>query len=397
MSIIEETARRSGQVLNVSLVLVWVANGVLGTFLALYVSELGGSLLEVSLVAALPNLAALMTSAPWGSLSDRFDSRKLFIIIGNASLGVTILAFAFLREAVPLLSIYGVGSIFIAASVPALSAYVTTSSSSSGRSLGTLLAVQSLGWAVGSLAGGFLYESGRIQWAFWMGGLASFLGCIVFGLWFKEPPLRHNNAGKPSIGGYLRVMSTRGVLPACIVGLILMVGVNAFSALFSVYLVIVLTGSKVLLGESMALSAVLGAIVSPFVGRLNDRIGRKPVLILGGVIYSAFFLAIVFLANPTIVAILWILPVYPFVYTSLSALISDFTSVSERGVGMGILNASLSLGRVVGPLVGGIIATVWDIQEVAVIAMLLGLAASLYSAFFIVEGRTPIPSSPRPS
>ncbi len=206
----------SRRILNVSLILAWVANGVIGTFLALYVNELGGSLLEVSLVSAIPNIAALLTSAPWGGLSDRLNDRKLFIMIGNGSLGFTILAFVFLRTPIQLLSVYGFGSLFIAASVPTLSAYVTLSTRSSGRSLGNLLSVQSIGWAIGSLTGGFLYEAGSIQWALLLGAVASLVGTLIFRLRFREFSNSKGLSSKLSLKEYVRVQRMRGILPACL-------------------------------------------------------------------------------------------------------------------------------------------------------------------------------------
>jgi DHA1 family multidrug resistance protein-like MFS transporter len=112
------------------------------------------------------------------------------------------------------------------------------------------------------------------------------------------------------------------------------------------------------LGLLVASYAVMRLIFGPLWGSLSDRIGRKPVLMIGmlGYAITMFWFG---LATQ-----LWML----FVARSLSgilssatspttmAYISDSTSEQERGRGMGILGAAVGLGTVVGPGLGGWLA-----------------------------------------
>ncbi len=54
---------------------------------------------------------------------------------------------------------------------------------------------------------------------------------------------------------------------------------------------------------------------------------------------------------------------------------------------MGILNTSMSLGRVVGPLLGGTLSLFWGIQSATMLALLLCLVGSIYAVLYLVEGR----------
>jgi DHA1 family multidrug resistance protein-like MFS transporter len=112
------------------------------------------------------------------------------------------------------------------------------------------------------------------------------------------------------------------------------------------------------LGLLVASYAVMRLIFGPIWGSLSDRIGRKPVLMIGmlGYAITMFWFG---LATQ-----LWML----FIARSLSgilssatspttmAYISDSTSEQDRGRGMGILGAAVGLGTVVGPGLGGWLA-----------------------------------------
>jgi DHA1 family multidrug resistance protein-like MFS transporter len=112
------------------------------------------------------------------------------------------------------------------------------------------------------------------------------------------------------------------------------------------------------LGLLVASYAVMRLIFGPIWGSLSDRIGRKPVLMIGmlGYAITMFWFG---LATQ-----LWML----FVARSLSgilssatspttmAYISDSTTEKDRGRGMGILGAAVGLGTVIGPGMGGWLA-----------------------------------------
>lgn len=112
------------------------------------------------------------------------------------------------------------------------------------------------------------------------------------------------------------------------------------------------------LGLLVASYAVMRLIFGPMWGSLSDRIGRKPVLMIGMLGYAitmfwfglATKLWMLFLAR-TLSGILSS-ATSPTTY----AYISDSTSEGDRGRGMGILGAAVGLGTVLGPGLGGWLA-----------------------------------------
>lgn len=111
------------------------------------------------------------------------------------------------------------------------------------------------------------------------------------------------------------------------------------------------------LGLLVASYAIMRLIFGPIWGGLSDRLGRKPILMVGifgyGITMVLFGLA----------TKLWML----FVFRSLSGILSSATSPTtmayigdstpekERGSGMGILGAAVGIGTIIGPGLGGLL------------------------------------------
>ena len=112
------------------------------------------------------------------------------------------------------------------------------------------------------------------------------------------------------------------------------------------------------LGLLVATYAVMRLVFGPLWGTLSDRVGRKPILMVGifgyGVTMIGFGLA----------TELWMLFVFRALAGILSAAtspttmayIADSTSDEDRSRGMGILGAAVGVGTILGPGVGGLLA-----------------------------------------
>ena len=111
------------------------------------------------------------------------------------------------------------------------------------------------------------------------------------------------------------------------------------------------------LGLLVATSALTELLFGPIWGGVSDRIGRKPVLVLGLLGYGLS--ALLFGLSTE----LWML----FASRALSGVLSsatlstamayvgDTTSEEDRGGGMGWLGAAMAIGAILGPAVGGLL------------------------------------------
>ena len=109
-----------------------------------------------------------------------------------------------------------------------------------------------------------------------------------------------------------------------------------------------------LLGTSNAVAQIIGA---PFIGRLSDRFGRRPLLILG---ISASLVAFVMLGLARSLTVILISRVVDGLLGGNIALaqayITDVTDEESRAKGLGIIGAAFGIGFIIGPATGGLLS-----------------------------------------
>jgi DHA1 family multidrug resistance protein-like MFS transporter len=114
------------------------------------------------------------------------------------------------------------------------------------------------------------------------------------------------------------------------------------------------------LGFLMAIYSIMQFIFAPVWGKLSDRIGRKPVLLIGLAGYALSF-ALMGLSQgfPQLLlsrALAGILS--SATLPTALAFIADTTSSENRSGGMGLMGAAMGVGMILGPLIGGALTKV---------------------------------------
>ncbi|HWX42799.1 MAG TPA: MFS transporter [Blastocatellia bacterium] len=112
-------------------------------------------------------------------------------------------------------------------------------------------------------------------------------------------------------------------------------------------------------GLLLAVYSAMQFIFAPVLGRLSDRVGRRPVLLVS-IIGSSLGFLIMGLAGS-----LWLLFLARIVdgitggnISTAQAYIADVTPQEKRSSGMGLIGAAFGLGFIFGPAIGGLLSQV---------------------------------------
>jgi len=132
----------------------------------------------------------------------------------------------------------------------------------------------------------------------------------------------------------------------------------------------------------------------PFWGRLSDRIGRRPVLIITIAAVGLSYAALAF--APNILAaflIRFLTGIFAGNISTLQGALADITPPKKRAERMGIMGAAFSAGFTTGPAIGGLLAQpsrgALGFQLPLLVAAGFALASALAVILFVRESRPP--------
>lgn len=140
-------------------------------------------------------------------------------------------------------------------------------------------------------------------------------------------------------------------------------------------------GGTFLVGVVIAAYSLFQFLFSPILGRLSDKFGRKPVLILSAFLNSMSYFLIFFSQQLWILFLARILAGIGSANISVAqAYIADTSTAHERTKKLGLIGAAFGLGFIVGPLLGGVVSSKFSIQA----AFLVPAILSLINTFLIM-------------
>lgn len=143
--------------------------------------------------------------------------------------------------------------------------------------------------------------------------------------------------------------------------------------------------SATVLGFLMMSYSGMQFLFSPFWGRLSDRVGRRPVLLICIIGIASSMLVLGFAKS-----LLWLFigrVLAGFFGANISAAqayIADVTPPEERAKGMGLIGAAFGLGFLFGPALGGFLSQ-WGYGTVAFAVAGLAVFNFFFAALFLKE------------
>ncbi|MGH9944993.1 MAG: MFS transporter [Pyrinomonadaceae bacterium] len=143
--------------------------------------------------------------------------------------------------------------------------------------------------------------------------------------------------------------------------------------------------SPLTLGWLFASYSIMQFIFSPILGRLSDRHGRRPVLLLS-IIGTGIGFLVMGLANT-----LWVLFAGRILdgitggnISTAHAYVADVTTPENRAKGMGLIGAAFGLGFIFGPAIGGVLSG-WGVHVPFLFAAALSFANAVLLYFVLPE------------
>ncbi|TDK42655.1 MFS transporter [Algoriphagus formosus] len=136
-------------------------------------------------------------------------------------------------------------------------------------------------------------------------------------------------------------------------------------------------------GLIISLFTLSAGLSRPFSGKLADKIGRIPVMIVGAVV--CFVVSLLYPVLSFVGGFLFLRFVHGFsagfTPTGTSAYVADIVPFYQRGEAMGIQSLFGSLGMAAGPALGGWLATFWPLNYI----FYTSAATAIFSILILVR------------
>ncbi len=342
-------------VLFITLLLVMVGFGIVIPIFPFLIINLGGGPTALGFFMASYSVMQFIFAPFWGRLSDRIGRRPV-LLIGLVGYGITFILFGFIAELWMMFAIRILSGIFSSATLPTAMAYIAdiTSGEERSKGMGILGAAMGLGMIIGPAMGGWLGHNNFALPFFVAGGLAVLT--LPFAITFLPESLKERCKITPGEKATITVEVVKD--PLFMVFLVCFV-FNFTSSLFQGTFAL-FAADKVGFGirDLGILFAVLGiisvVIQGGLVGRLVQRFGDEKLIIAGLLVASVGMLLI--LIAPNIILLYLTTAIFnigvTLLWLSSSSLVTKNSS-GGQGAALGIMQSFSSLGRILGPMLGG--------------------------------------------
>jgi len=293
----------------------------------------------------------------WGRLSDRIGRRPV-ILIGLSGYGITFVLFGFTDQLWLMFMVRILSGAISSATLPTALAYVADITRENERSqgIGLMTAAMGLGMIVGPALGGWLGQQGFSVPFFVAGGLA--LAIWPFALLYLPETLTPAESIPEIITPPATAMEINNPLFLLyILILILNFSTTMFEATFVYFAAHRAAFGPKEIGLLFTLLGVIAVIIQGgLMGSLAKRFGDMN-LMKGGLLISAAGLILI-LFSFDMVSLLLTSAIYhigiSLIGPSSSSLVTQYSN-SNQGASLGVMQSFGSLGRIAGPVAGGIL------------------------------------------
>ena len=377
---------RAFVVLSISLFASMLGLGIVSPLMSIFAEDLGATGVWLGAIFSGYFLARAFIMPFIGRLSDQWGKRKIFLILGLATLGFTSIGYILSQDVIQLMLarfLQGLGSGIV---LPISLAYIgdITPDGKEGSYIGYINMARMAGWGSGPLIGGILMEWSGFEMPFLIMGALAFLALAIVLILLPEKEVQEQSRTQPrptiSYRTILNIPTIRGVVVFRFITAIGTGNLFSFFPLLADSLGIPPGDVGILLSSRIL---IMSFLQGPF-GILADRYDKTRLILLSG-IGSAILMLLV----PSTHTFWELLTLGIFIGLNWAMLIPASTGLAaeygrEHGMAsvMSTINVGMSIGMVIGPLTSGVIMDLFNIQAIFYYGGFMAILGSLL--FFIL-------------
>lgn len=340
--------------------LVMVGFGIVIPILPFFVQKLGGGALSLGIFMSSYSIMQFFFAPFWGRLSDRIGRRPV-ILIGLTGYGLTFLLFGMVNNLYLLIGIRALSGMVSSATIPTAMAYLTDITEGADRSkgMGMVGAAMGLGMIFGPAIGGWLGHYSFSLPFFVAGGLALLL--LPFTLAFLPESLKEPAEVLRRRTSLLSLEVLKDPLFALFAfNFILNFTMSMFETTFALLAAAKVGFGPRDMGITFAILGIFGVIVQGgLIGPLSKKFGDVKLVKTGALLCATGLILIILAANYGNIIFLVMSTVVFMVGNSLlvptsSSLVTK-QSTQGQGASLGLFTSFASLGRIIGPVTGGLL------------------------------------------
>jgi len=373
--------------------------------LALFAASLGAGPEAIGFTVAISTVTGIFFKMPAGVVSDVIG-RGRTLLAGLAVFAFVPFAYMWVHSYQALIVVRFFHGFATAIYGPVMMATVVSiAGEKKAEMLSWFSSITIVGNLIGAPLGGLLLTrlagKGAPQLAHFqvIYGVVAALGMIslLTGIWvilrLKETPPSSNDHGtlkavmRQFFKSVKEILFDRRILFTSNMEGVQNLSVGAMEAFMPIYVVIVLGYSEFQAGLLWGVQILITIIAKPFMGKVSDRHGRRPLLFWGMFVCAVPFALIPWVRDYSVLLVL----ATAFglgeaiVTSSAAAMVADFCEEGNIGSAMGVFGTLFDVGHASGPILAGILIGISGGQDFrasfAFISIVLILSALVFKLF----------------
>lgn len=367
--------------LYISVFLMRFSFGLVLFTLPIYLPKQEFSNVVVGMIAAAYPVTETIFGPVIGILADRFGRRR-WIYVGLTISTVVLFAFSMSTNVGYLIIIHAVQGVAAAMIIVSTLAMVTDIStlSNRGREMGIYDFANLGGYVIGIFVAVILARTHSLVAPFYFGSALAAIGAVFAYFKVKDQETQSRHSALSPLQTLRLLLSNRraaAMFPIWLsvttfIGMALTFGPRQSS-------------SPLLAGSLLAGLVLVLALTQPFFGHLSDTYGRDRLMMLGMLSLIGLFVTVIAMLRGNL-KLMFVAPFlaifgvgsFAFAPAALASL-GDLAPEKGRGTTMGVYSVVISLGTIIGPLLGGYMLDHYGLSSLFYVGLLILITALAFA------------------